>query len=598
MKIKNAAKYVEQSISYKDLTSMFIFELSSDMHYFMDEVRDRLGLAVNAALIPNVSDYNFEPPRPIQAISRFGFKYYVKDTIDLPEAVLNYLCLYSNIHQIPIGTEETQKNIAQIVPEMSDFKRIYTLTHCYAFSKSRYTNKVTSSSSEIPDSYWLTSSINQEELKRLEEQEKQCKEKLKMSAPILNKIMEEKQNIEKKMDTCRNELIKLKERRYHIDNLGKKIQHKQNMLKTLESQSVDLVVEARKIIELISEHSKKKAKIFADHIETSKQLVNLGKEKIMIIYQNANFQQERMKIEGQIRTYLEKKNDLESAIEQMKTRLQNARDDAKIALETASRINEINLEQGIPSNYKREFAKLPETLERLESELHQCEAISQCSYDVDEKIVEDYNNRQKMIEKLKIDLEKKRAKLSSHQNDYESIKNDWISKVEEIIKDISEKFSRLMLQLKCAGEVCLSRPDQADEFAKYGICIKVSFRPDEKLQELTAWQQSGGEKSVSTMLYMIALQEMTKCPFRVVDEINQGMDPVNERKVFDIIVQNSCAKLQAQYFLLTPKLLPDLAFDDKTNVICVFNGPYNLPHSKYNLSQFIENRKKLNEKNI
>lgn len=75
------------------------------------------------------------------------------------------------------------------------------------------------------------------------------------------------------------------------------------------------------------------------------------------------------------------------------------------------------------------------------------------------------------------------------------------------------------------------------------------------------------------------------------------MDPVNERKVFDIIVQNSCSKHQAQYFLLTPKLLPDLAFDDKTNVICVFNGPENLPHSKYSLKEFVRRRKALNEKN-
>jgi structural maintenance of chromosomes protein 5 len=66
------------------------------------------------------------------------------------------------------------------------------------------------------------------------------------------------------------------------------------------------------------------------------------------------------------------------------------------------------------------------------------------------------------------------------------------------------------------------------------------------------------------------------------------MDPINERKVFDIIVQNSCSKLFAQYFLLTPKLLPDLSFDEKTNVICVFNGPQNLPHSKYNLRKFID----------
>ena len=76
------------------------------------------------------------------------------------------------------------------------------------------------------------------------------------------------------------------------------------------------------------------------------------------------------------------------------------------------------------------------------------------------------------------------------------------------------------------------------------------------------------------------------------------MDPVNERKVFDIIVQNSCAKQFAQYFLLTPKLLPDLSFDDRTNVICVYNGPYNLPHNKYNIRSILENRKKLNAKSI
>ena len=77
-------------------------------------------------------------------------------------------------------------------------------------------------------------------------------------------------------------------------------------------------------------------------------------------------------------------------------------------------------------------------------------------------------------------------------------------------------------------------------------------------------------------------------------KLKKGMDPVNERKVFDIIVQNSCSKQFAQYFLLTPKLLPDLKFDARTNVICVFNGPKNLAHTKYNLKQFIENRKKVN----
>ena len=32
------------------------------------------------------------------------------------------------------------------------------------------------------------------------------------------------------------------------------------------------------------------------------------------------------------------------------------------------------------------------------------------------------------------------------------------------------------------------------------------------------------------------------------------MDPINERKIFDIIVHLSCKKMVSQYFLLTPKV--------------------------------------------
>ena len=49
----------------------------------------------------------------------------------------------------------------------------------------------------------------------------------------------------------------------------------------------------------------------------------------------------------------------------------------------------------------------------------------------------------------------------------------------------------------------------------------MKFRAKDSLHVLTPFHQSGGERSVSTMLYLMALQELTKCPFRVVDEINQ-----------------------------------------------------------------------------
>ena len=49
----------------------------------------------------------------------------------------------------------------------------------------------------------------------------------------------------------------------------------------------------------------------------------------------------------------------------------------------------------------------------------------------------------------------------------------------------------------------------------------MKFRSEELLQVLNAQRQSGGERSVSTMMYLMALQDITSCPFRVVDEINQ-----------------------------------------------------------------------------
>ena len=62
-------------------------------------------------------------------------------------------------------------------------------------------------------------------------------------------------------------------------------------------------------------------------------------------------------------------------------------------------------------------------------------------------------------------------------------------------------------------------------------------------------------------------------PFRVVDEINQGMDPANERRVFAQLVRASVAPGTPQCFLLTPKLLPDLPFTRDITVLNIFNGP-------------------------
>ncbi|KAI3988550.1 hypothetical protein MKX01_026364 [Papaver californicum] len=123
-----------------------------------------------------------------------------------------------------------------------------------------------------------------------------------------------------------------------------------------------------------------------------------------------------------------------------------------------------------------------------------------------------------------------------------------------------------------AGEVSLDERDM--EFDKFGILIKVKFRQAGQLQVLSAHHQSGGERSVSTILYLVSLQDLTNCPFRVVDEINQGMDPINERKMFQQLVRAASQLNTPQCFLLTPKLLPDLEYSEACSLLTIMNGPW------------------------
>jgi hypothetical protein len=85
------------------------------------------------------------------------------------------------------------------------------------------------------------------------------------------------------------------------------------------------------------------------------------------------------------------------------------------------------------------------------------------------------------------------------------------------------------------------------------------------------------------MLYLISLQDLSQSPFRVVDEINQGMDPRNERMVHKQIVRAACGHAEdpnrsnSQYFLITPKLLADLEYHEDICVMCIWNGAWQPP---------------------
>uniref|UniRef100_A0A8C2H945 Structural maintenance of chromosomes protein 5 n=1 Tax=Cyprinus carpio TaxID=7962 RepID=A0A8C2H945_CYPCA len=212
-----------------------------------------------------------------------------------------------------------------------------------------------------------------------------------------------------------------------------------------------------------------------------------------------------------------------------------------------------------------------------------------CGFDC--QVVEEYNRREREIQNMEKELDDKTNALTTYRQNIAEAKERWLNPLKQLVDQINERFSDFFRSMQCAGEVDLHSENE-EEYDKYGIRIRVKFRSSTQLHELTPHHQSGGERSVSTMLYLMSLQELNRCPFRVVDEINQGMDPVNERRVFDIVVRTACGVNTSQYFFITPKLLQNLKYAEQMTILCVHNGPYMLPPHKWSEKAFIRRAKR------
>lgn len=174
----------------------------------------------------------------------------------------------------------------------------------------------------------------------------------------------------------------------------------------------------------------------------------------------------------------------------------------------------------------------------------------------------------------------------SGQSDLERLAAPWAASLRNLTAKLTERFKEYMTQMGCEGQVTLE--EAADDYAAWRLQIWVKFRKEATLQQLSAKVHSGGERSVSTILFLMGLQDVLGAsPFRAVDEINQGMDERNERLVFSRIVANSTKN---QYFLVTPKLLPGLtAMEmDHVTVLFVFNAPELLPFDRWDVRAFLQ----------
>jgi len=219
---------------------------------------------------------------------------------------------------------------------------------------------------------------------------------------------------------------------------------------------------------------------------------------------------------------------------------------------------------------ERKLDEMP--VDEVKGELEQVENELEMNLATNRNVIDQYQQRQAQIENLTQDLAEEEARAEKISSTIEAARTSWEPALKTLVSSIGAKFSAAFDRIGCAGEIQIA-PHEED-YAQWAIDILVKFRDNEKLQLLTGQRQSGGERSLTTILYLMSLMEQARSPFSLVDEINQGMDARAERLVHNQLVDVTCNSDVGQYFLITPKLLPDLDYHPRMKVLCVYNGEW------------------------
>lgn len=262
---------------------------------------------------------------------------------------------------------------------------------------------------------------------------------------------------------------------------------------------------------------------------------------------NGNIENEIRAAEEDIERLIQTQNKIQSSMEQIKLKCRNKRSDAKKLTDNIAPNHE-------DFAYTESFKKLPDCVEELQTQIDELQGRIDCmGGGIDRSVFTDYEEQQKEIESLNAKILDGSSSSEQLENDITNLHEIWYPEIMNVVDTINKKFGSFMNKMGFVGEVEIVRNAERD-YNDYGIQIRVQYRDNEKLQALNRHVQSGGERAVAIAVYTLSLQHITNVPFRCVDEINQGMDPKNERKIFQMLVDITCQEGQSQYFFITPKV--------------------------------------------
>ncbi|NWU57091.1 SMC5 protein, partial [Dromas ardeola] len=492
MKDNKHAKYVENHVSANDMRA-FVFESQEDMEMFL--MRDHQKLRVNAVCAPAESCAESLPSRPIEELHRYGFFSYLRELFDAPQPVMSYLCSQYRVHDVPVGTEKTRNMIERVIQE-TKLKQIYTAEERYVVKVSAYTNLMLSTNTSLRVAQFLSSSVDTDERRQLENQQQDINNMLKSLDMRLTTLFERQKHLERRDNELRQQKKELVERGNRRRQLESKIGVKYDSLKQLEQDAINLEKESQQANEKIKEINTQKARLVTELMHLIKNCISLNILKADLVLQSTAVAAEKSRLESEYKAASVQLRAAEQQFRELDDRKRVLTENCKELLKKARQVCKLSPDQHLPKEFQTAFQALPTTLEEIDAFLNEEKTRASCFTGLNASVVEEYNKQTQEIQQLTEYLEEKKNELENYKQNISQVKERWLNPLKKLIEQINEKFSNFFSSMQCVGEVDL-HVENEEEYDKYGIRIRVKFHSSTELHELTPYHQSGGEKSVS-----------------------------------------------------------------------------------------------------
>ncbi|KAH9833821.1 uncharacterized protein C8Q71DRAFT_772688 [Rhodofomes roseus] len=521
-------------------------------------------------------------PMTREEMQQIGFDGYALDFIKCPDG-MRWFLENMNLHKTAIALNPNRANgnrAMELVTREGGGKYIIGNV-MNSVTRSRYGKRLPQNQTyNFGQARNLVSqAVDEDEKHRLEKLIKEARNKLDMCKEEAEQLAKEDATIRAESKGFKDELSQLDARKKVVDEIEKKLTNTELRLRRDTKQLKDLQSAPPVDVE--------RARLKGEILSNAKKRVSVAKECFTLLratmqeqaaatrfgLEAAQIASNKTALEALVKEKEEEVAKAKADFQEVHHRYEVAKEDSKAKLQ----ISKAKL-ASVDDDTREQFRVMEESGEvadksadDIETELEAKRAQLEMNMHTNAGVVDQYKRRQQEIEALTEKIKDREKKADRVARSIKTARDNWQPALEELVASIGKKFSAAFDRLGCAGEV---RIREHDDFDKWAIDILVKFRDDEKLQLLTGERQSGGERSLTTILYLMSLTEEARAPFSLVDEINQGMDQRAERAVHNSLVEVTCKVDSGQYFLITPKLLPDLDYAERMKVLCVNNGEW------------------------